>query len=87
MHIAILAAFAVALAVATTCISGAASAQDFRMWADYTARGTRTTGYRLVDGTNTPQVFVTREICDDQIRTLLSILQSLSADIHSIRCE
>lgn len=71
----------------TTTFIGTTSARDLQIWADYTADGKRTTGYWSIDGTTTPEVFYNREICDDRMRTILIVLQSLSAKVHNIRCE
>jgi hypothetical protein len=87
MRNAILVAFTVTLGFALTTGARLASAQDMNIWADYTAQGKRTTGYWLATGTNTPEVFLNREICEGRVRSLLSVLQSLNAEIHSIRCE
>lgn len=88
VRITILAVFTSMFALATTTfMAGPASARDLQIWADYTASGKRTTGYWSVDGTNTPEVFINREICDDRMRTILIVLQSLGANIHNIRCE
>ena len=63
-----------------------ASAQDWKVWVDFTAQGKRTTGYWLVQGTSTPEVFVNQQHCEVRAQAILTLLQSLRAEIKSVRC-
>ncbi len=76
---------AIALLASLAC-SGTASAQDWKVWVDFTAQGKRTSGYWLVQGTNTPEVFVNQRYCEDRAQAILTLLQSLRAEIRSVRC-
>jgi hypothetical protein len=75
-----------ALFFASFAFFDTASAQDWKIRVDFTAEGKRTSGYWLVQGTQTPEVFVSQRFCEERAQAILALLQSLRAQIHTVRC-
>jgi hypothetical protein len=66
--------------------SNSAFAQDWKVWVDFSSPEKRTTGYWLIQGTDTPEMFINRQYCEERAQAILGLLQSLRVQIHSVRC-